>query len=78
MFDRQSSSTVGYVTHSLDSDIFFPLLVVYKVLLNLNYLYIITVLAYKSIRGRIKLYNVNKHIKPIVKVYHESVYNNSI
>ena len=52
----------------------YPMIVLSKVLLNINYLYIIIVIIYKSIRSRFKLYNINKHIKPIVKVYHDSVY----
>ena len=74
LFDLQVSSIMDHVFHSLEGDIVYPIIIVYKVLINFNYLYIIIVVVYKSIRGRIKLYNINKHIKPIVKVYHDSVY----
>ena len=73
LFDPQGSN-LEHVFHSLEGDVLFPILIVYKVLLNLNYLYIIIVVFYKYISGSIKLYNINKHIKPIVNVYHDSVY----
>ena len=75
MFDRQDYSLVLAASTSLEGELILPIFIVYKTIMNLNYLYIIIVIVYKSIRGRIKLYNINKHIKPIVKMYHDSVYN---
>ena len=74
LFDYQGSSILEYVLSTLDGGVVFPILIIYKVLYNFNYLYIIIVIIYRSIRGRIKLYNINKHIKPIVEVYHNSMY----
>ena len=64
-----------YTYNSVYIYTFVPICLAFKVLLNLNYLYIIIAIIYKSIRGRFKLYNINKHIKPILEVYHNSVYN---
>ena len=75
IFDRQDYQVVYDVSIPLEVDVLVPMTAVYKFLFNLNYLYIIVVIVYKSIRGRIKLYNINKHIKPIVQEYHDTVYN---
>ena len=77
LFYSQAASTLeyNYPYNLLYGDIIIPVFIVYRGLLNFNYLYIIIVIIYKSIRSRIKLYNINEHIKPIVQVYHNSVYN---
>ena len=49
---------------------------IFEVLLNLNYLYIFIIVAYKSYRDRKKLENINDYIRPIVKQYHDRYYNN--
>ena len=73
LFDYQGSSILEYVLSTLDGGVVFPILI-YKVLYNFNYLYIVIVIIYRSIGGRFKLYNVNKDIKPIVEEYHNSMY----
>ena len=45
-----------------------------KILIYLNYLYLVFVIVYKSIRDRQKLANINSYIKPLVKKYHETIY----
>ena len=75
LFDYEGSSILEYVLSTLDGGVVVPILIVHKVLYNFYYLYIIIVIFYKSIRSRIKLYNINKHIKPIVEAYHSSMYN---
>ena len=45
-----------------------------KILIYLNYLYLVFVIVYKSIRDRQKLANINSYIKPIVEKYHETIY----
>ena len=77
LFYSQGISTLEYTYaySSLYIYIIAPIFLGYKVLYNLNYLYIIIVIIYKSIRSRIELYNINKHIKPIVEEYHNSVNN---
>ena len=49
---------------------------IFEVLLNLNYLYIFIVVVYKSYRDRKRLENINDYIRPIVKKYHDNYYNN--
>ena len=77
LFDSQEFSTLEYtqVYFSLYGDVIIPIFLVYKSLYNFNYLYIIIVIIYNYIISRVKLYNINKHIKPIVEEYHNSVYN---
>ena len=48
---------------------------IFEVLLNLNYLYVFIVVAYKSYRDRKRLENINDYIKPIMKQYHDRYYN---
>ena len=40
LLDRHGPSILDPVFHSLEGDIVFSIIIVYKVLLNLNYLYI--------------------------------------
>ena len=47
-----------------------------EVLFMLNYLYVFIVVVYKSYRDKKKLENINDHIRPIVKKYHDDYYNN--
>ena len=75
VFDYQDYSKVGNVSTSLDGDIILPILILYKILFNLNYLYIVIVLIFKYFRDHTRLYSINRHIRPIMEVYRNSVYN---
>ena len=75
LFDSQYISNMEYANNLEYRYGIIPIFLVFKVMLNFNYLYIIIAIICKSIRGRVKLYNINKHIKPIVEEYHNSVYN---
>ena len=52
-----------------------PTLIIYKLLINLNYLYVLTIITYKFLRDRKQLYHINKNIRPIVDKYHSSIYD---
>ena len=52
-----------------------PIVILYKLLFLLNYLYIVVLIVYKSIRDRKKLANINNSIKPIIKKFHDDYYN---
>ena len=60
----------------LSINITFFSLLIFEVLLNLNYLYVFVVVVYKSYRDRKRLENINDYIRPIVKKYHDNYYNN--
>ena len=63
------------LTTSISALVIFPSLIVYKIMITLNYLYIFIVIIYKSVRDRQKLANINNSIKPLVKKYHDTLYN---
>ena len=50
---------------SLDDYLLLPSLILSKICINLNYLYILFVVVYNSYRDRKKLANINNYIKPI-------------
>ena len=61
-------------TDYLDICCTFPPIIVYKILITLNYLYLFLIIVHRSIRDSNKLANINNHIKPIVQKYHHTLY----
>ena len=72
-------TNLGYIIfviyYSLTDYLFHPSLILYKVVITCNYLYIFIAVVYMSYRDRKKLANINNYIKPIMKHYHESCYD---
>ena len=82
---RTSSTPAGYqqlytiftlLFGSLSYNITIFSFLIFEVLFDLNYLYIVIVVVYKSYRDRKRLENINDYIRPIVIHYHDSYYNN--
>ena len=75
VFDGQDYSVESKVTAPIDADIALPIIILYKILINLNYLYIIVVIIFKYLRDRNRLYHINRHIMPFMEEYRNSIYN---
>ena len=69
------SKLVDFI-ESLSIYIYFPSIILYKIIFTLNYVYIFIVIVYKSVKDRHKLIHINDSIKPIVKKFHGKYYNN--
>ena len=78
VFDGQNYSVESKVTAPIDADIAIPILIVCKILFNLNYLYIIVGIIFKYLRNRTRFYYINRHIKPFMEEYRNSMYNRYI
>ena len=52
-----------------------PLIILYNILFCLNYLYIVFIMVYNFAKNRVKQANINDSIKPLIKKYHDTVYN---
>ena len=48
--------------------------IIFFLLLNLNYLYIVSMMVFKNCKQKRQLTNVNNKIKPIVRNYHDTLY----
>ena len=66
---------VPIVLKSLVGYILFPSITIYKILININYMYIFIVIVYKSFKNRQKLANINNYIRPLIERYHNTIYN---
>ena len=49
--------------------------VVYRILFNINYMYLFLAMSYRYCKQKRKLTRVNDRIKPLVKEYHNRIYN---
>ena len=67
---------IPIITKSLVGYVLFPSIIIYKILINLNYLYIFLVIVYKYFKDRQKLANINNYIRPLIEDYHKTLYNN--
>ena len=65
---------INSIALSFGNFLFMPSILLFKLLITFNYLYIFVVVVFKSYRDRKKLVNINKYIKPIVNQYHENYY----
>ena len=63
----------GVVSQSLISYVCFPSIIIYKILININYLYILLIFAYKSFRKRQDFANINNKIRPLIEKYHNNL-----
>ena len=70
-----SGFSTEILTTSISALVIFPSLIIYKIMITMNYFYIFIVIIYKSFRDRQKLANINNSIKPLVKNYHDTLYN---
>ena len=68
--------SIRMVTKSLVSYVFFPSIIIYKIMINMNYLYIFIIIVYQSFKKRQNLANINSSIRPIVEDYHNTLYKN--
>ena len=75
LFNSQDYPALVNVPASLNGDVIMPTIILFKVLFNINYLYIIIVLIFKSLRDRSRLYSINRHIRPIMEVYRNSIHH---
>ncbi|KAI6654375.1 hypothetical protein LOD99_772 [Oopsacas minuta] len=66
--------SLGYL--SIFGYILRPSLILYKLLINLNYLFICGVIVLKYFGDKKKLSKINEHIKPVMEDYRNSLYNN--
>ena len=64
-----------YVTYSAYDSIVLPSMIVSKILITLNYLYVFIIVVYKFLRNRNKLQNINSNIRPIIQQYHDTFYH---
>ena len=62
---------------SLINYIFHPSLIIYKIFITSNYLYIFIVVVTKFYKNSRKLKNINDYIKPIVQKYHTTCYSSN-
>ena len=60
------SKLVDFI-ESLSNYVYFPSIILYKIIFTLNYLYVFILVVYKSIKDRHKLIHITDSIKPIVK-----------
>ena len=71
----QISNYIDTVSTFLYAFIAIPSVILYKVMISLNYLYIFIVIIYKFFRDRHRLKYINNKIRPIIDEYHNTFYN---
>ena len=69
----QYGHILGIVSDYVFSYVCLPSVIIYKILISMNYLYILVVLAYSSCKKRQDLANINNRIRPIMRRYHDAL-----
>ena len=73
-FLRITNPLLTVVSTAFVAYICLPSIIIYKLLITANYLYIFIVIIYKACRDRQKLAHINNNIKPLIEKYQNTIY----